>query len=84
MDGSVLKEKSAFKMVGLTLSSKLDWCSYTFSIAKTASLKIGALIRSMKFLSLELALNSINPPCTQVWKTVVASVLLSLVATWNC
>ena len=27
MDGSVLKEKSSFKMLGLTFSSKLDWGS---------------------------------------------------------
>ena len=25
MDGSVLEEKSSFKMLGLTFSSKLDW-----------------------------------------------------------
>ena len=25
MDGSVLEEKLSFKMLGLTLSSKLDW-----------------------------------------------------------
>ena len=36
--------------------SKLDWGSYIISIAKTASKKIGALIRSMKFLSPEVAL----------------------------
>ena len=47
MDGSVLEEKSSFKMLGLTFSSKLDWGSYIISIAKTASNKIGALIRSM-------------------------------------
>ena len=51
MDGSVLEEKTSFKMLGLTCSSKLDWGSYIVSIAKTASKKIGALIRSMKFLS---------------------------------
>ena len=28
MDGSVLEEKSSFKMLGLTFSSKLDWGSY--------------------------------------------------------
>ena len=50
MDGSVLEEKTSFKMLGLTFSSKLDWGSYIVSIAKTASKKIGALIRSMKFL----------------------------------
>ena len=38
-------------MLGLTFSSKLDWGSYINFIAKTASKKIGALIRSMKFLS---------------------------------
>ena len=37
MDGSVLKEKSSFKMLGLTFSSKLDWGSYINSIAETAS-----------------------------------------------
>ena len=40
MDGSVLEEKSAFKMLGLTFSFKLDWGSYIISIAKTASKKI--------------------------------------------
>ena len=55
MDGSVLEEKSSFKMLGLVFSSKLDWGSYIISIAKTASKKIGALIRSMKFLSPEVA-----------------------------
>ena len=43
-------------MLGLTFSSKLDWGSYIISIAKTASKKIRALIRSMKFLSPEVAL----------------------------
>ena len=46
MDGSVLEEKTSFKMLGLTFSSKLDWGSYIVSFAKTASKKIGALIRS--------------------------------------
>ena len=55
MDGLVLEEKSSFKMLDLTFSSKLDWDS-DISIAKTASKKIGALIRSMKFLSPEVAL----------------------------
>ena len=47
MDGSVLEEKSSFKMLGLIFSSKLDWGSYIISIAKSASKKIGALIRSV-------------------------------------
>ena len=53
MDASVLKDKSSFKIMGLKFSSKLDWGSYIISIAKTAK-KIGALIRSMKFLSPEV------------------------------
>ena len=53
---SVLEEKSYFKMLGLTFSSKLDWGSYIFSIAKSACKKIGTLIRSMKPLSPEVAL----------------------------
>ena len=58
-DGFVLEEKSSFKVLGLTFSSKLDWGSYIISIAKTASKKIGALIRSMKSLSPEVAFKSI-------------------------
>ena len=56
MDGSVLEEKSSFKMPGLTFFSKLDWGSYIISIIKTACKKIGALIHSMKFPSPEVAL----------------------------
>ena len=55
-------------MLGLTFSSKLDWSSYIISIAKTVSKKIGALIRSMKFLSPEVALclnKSIIQPCME-------------------
>ena len=44
MDGSVLEEKSPFKMLELTFSSKLDWGFYIISIAKTAPKKIGALV----------------------------------------
>ena len=68
MDGSILEEKSSFKMLRLTFSSKLDWGSYIISIAKTASKKIGALIRSMKFLSREVALylyKSTIHPCME-------------------
>ena len=61
-------------MLGLTFSSKLDWGSYIISIVKTASKKIGALIRSMKFLSPEVALylykSTIRPCmeyCCHVW-----------------
>ena len=68
MDGSVLEEKTSFEMLGLTFSSKLDWGSYIVSIAKTTSKKIGALFRSMKFLSPEVALylyKSTTRPCME-------------------
>ena len=45
MDRFVLEGKSSFKILGLSFSSKLDWSSYIISTAKTASKKIGALIR---------------------------------------
>ena len=77
MDGSVLEDKSSFKMLGFIFSSKLNWGSYIISIAKTASKKIGALIRSMKFLSPEVALylykSTIRPCmeyCCHVWAGV--------------
>ena len=64
-------------MLGLTFCSKLDWVSYIISIAKTASKKIAALIRSMKFLSPEVALylykSTIRPYmeyCCHVWAGV--------------
>ena len=49
MYGSALEEKSSLQMLGLPLSSKLNWGSYIISIDKTASKKIGALNSSMKF-----------------------------------
>ena len=67
MGGSVIEEKSYFKMLGLTLSSKLDWGSFIISSAKTASKKTGALIHSMKFLSLEVALYLYKSTIYHAW-----------------
>ena len=74
MGGSVLEEKSSFKMLGLMFSSKLDWGSYIISIAKTTSKKIGAFICFLWFLSLEVVLylykSTIHPGmeyCCHVW-----------------
>ena len=64
MDGSVLEEKSSFKMLELTLSSKLDSGPYIISIAK------GALICSMTFLSPEFTLylyKCIIQPCMEYY-----------------
>ena len=57
-------------MPSLTFSSKLDWRSY-ISIAKTASKKIGASIRSTMFLSLYL------------YKSTIHGILLSCLG-WCC
>ena len=74
MDGSLLEEKSSFKVLGLTSCSKLDCGSYIISIVKTASKKVRVFIRTMKFLSLEVALylykSTIHPCmeyCCHVW-----------------
>ena len=81
MGVSFLEEKSSFKMLGLTFSSKLDWGSYIISIAKTASKKIGTLIRSMKFLSPGVALylyKSTIRPCMEYGGLLVLHLLLLL------
>ena len=57
-------------MQELTFSSKLDWGSYIISVDKIASKKIRALIRSIKFLSPEVALylyKSTIRPCIEYY-----------------
>ena len=67
MDRYVLEKKSFFKdALGLYFSFKLKWGSYSISIIKTASKKIGTLIHSMKFLSPETALY-LYKSTTQPW-----------------
>ena len=85
MDGSAYEEKSSFKMLGLTFSSKLDWRSFIISIAKTSSKKIGASkFVLLIFFLLRLLCISINLPYANVWNTVVTSGLVPVYATWNC
>ena len=67
MDGFVL-EKNHLSRCWFFFSSKLDWGSSIISIAKTASKKIRGLIRSLKFLSAEVAVypyKSTIPPCME-------------------
>ena len=67
-------------MVGLTFCCKFDWSSYVISIAKIASKKVGALIRSMKFLSPEVSLY-----CMPMYGMQLSCLgWYPLVATWNC
>ena len=93
MDGPVLKEKSSFKILKLTFSSKFDWGSYIISLAKTATKKIGALICSMEFLSLEVVLylykSTIHPCmeyCCYVWAGASSCYLqlLDKLQKWIC
>ena len=72
MERSVFEEKSSFKMLGLSFSSKVDWGSYVFSIANTVPKKIGVLIRRSFFLLrlLYLYKSTIRPCmeyCCHVW-----------------
>ena len=55
-------------MLGQSFSSKLDYGSHITFIPKTASRNIGALIHSMKLLSLEVEQHhdkSTIPPCME-------------------
>ena len=72
--GLPLRKNHTLKCWGCLFSSKSDWGSCNFSIAKAASKKTGALIRSMKLLSSEASLNlfqsAIRPCmeyCCHVW-----------------
>ena len=67
MDWSPIQEK-CFNMLGLSFSPILDQDSYIVSIDTTTSQKIRVLIRSMKFLSSEIALYlyiSTKQPCME-------------------
>ena len=72
--GLFLRKNNLLRCWGLSFSSKLAWGSYIISMAKSVSKKIGALIRSIKFLSHVVALylykSTIRPCmecCFHVW-----------------
>ena len=69
-----LNLKSSFEMLGLT--NKLDWSSYIICTARTASKKIRAFIRPMKFFLLKLSYVSINLSFDHGWNAVVMSSLV--------
>ena len=90
MDGSVVQKKSFFKMPKLIFSSKLDWVSEIISVAKTASKKIRALIRFMKFLSPKVVLYlyksticSCMEYCCNVWAGACSCCLKLLDKLWK-
>ena len=74
MNESVLEEKSSFKTLGLSFSSKLVWVSYNVSIAKIESKTNGFLFRSIKSLSTKVGLylykfiiRSCKENCSRIW-----------------
>ena len=58
LDGSVSEEKSSFKILGLSFSSKLDWDSYITLLLNLTPRKFGTLICFVKFPSPEITLDS--------------------------
>ena len=70
---AVSEEKTSFKMLGFTFSSKLDQGSYIISIAKIASKNITALICSIKFLS----------PGVALYHMPMHRILLSFIVWWE-
>ena len=69
-------------MLGLSFSSKLNWGSYFTSVAEDGPKKMGALIRSTRFLSPEVAFylyKSTIWPYIEYW-----SWLALFAATWSC
>ena len=84
MDGSVLEKKSSSKMLEMIFSSKLDWCFYIISIAKTASKKLEPWFVLRSFIPLRLLFISINLPYCHAWNTAVMTELVLLAATRDC
>ena len=84
IDESVLEEKTSFKMLGLTFSSKLDWSSYIISLLKLLPRKFEPWFALWSFFLLRLLCSYINLPYGHRWNTVVISGAVLLVATWNC
>ena len=84
IDGSVLEEKSFFKMLGLTsLLNSIG--ALTLSILLKLPLrKLEPWFVLWSFFLLRLLCISINLPYGHVWNTVVMSGLVLLVPTWNC
>ena len=74
------KEKSSVKMLGLTVSSKLDWGSYIISIAKIHSRKVKSSFILWRFF----LWRSVNLPYGLVWNNVFMSGLVLVAAAWEC
>ena len=79
---SVVEEKSSYKMLRLTFSTKLDWILSLSLFLKLPPRKLEPWFVLWSFF-LRLLCISINLPFAYVWNTVVTSGLLHLVANFS-
>ena len=85
MNGSILEKKNhILKYWDCFFSCELNWASYMVFIGKTASKKIGILIRTTKFFFVRLPFITINLPYALARNIVVIFRLVLLDSTWIC
>ena len=85
MGDKMLEEESSFRMLGLSITSKLDWSTYISLIAKTASKMISALFRVNENFSLpKWFYIFINLLLDLSWDIAAMFWLVLLNAIWTC
>ena len=82
MNGTELEESNSFRLLGITFSSDFSWRSYIEAIAKSASMKVGSLLRARNYLTPESILylykSTIRPCieyCCHIWGGAPADAL---------
>ena len=84
MDGSVLEEKSSFKMLWLIYLLNCIGALTLALLLKLSRKRLEPWFILWSFFLLRLLCISINLSYGHLWNTVVMPGLLPLVATWNC
>ena len=74
MNNTELEENDSFRLLGITFSHDFSWRSYIEAIAKSAAMKVGALLRARAYLTPESILylykSTIRPCmeyCCHIW-----------------
>lgn len=74
MNGTELEENNSFRLLGMTFSGDFSWRNYIEAIAKSASMKVGSLLRARNYLTPESILylykSTIRPCieyCCHIW-----------------
>lgn len=74
MNGTDLEESDCFRLLGITFSRDFSWRPYIEAIAKSASMKVGSLLRARNYLTPESILylykSTIRPCieyCCHIW-----------------